>query len=164
MRNTIRQIVRQRDVFRCLYCGMRESDVGAELTVDHYQPRSRGGSDDLSNLVYCCHACNEFKGDYWQPGSIERILNPLTHDVAAHLYEDENGSLQPLTETGAFHAQRLQLNRPQLIASRQHRQRAEADAATLHLVHQNTSLLTEQVQIMQAEIDELHVLLDRYLP
>lgn len=30
--------------------------------VDHLTPRSRGGSDDPSNLVPCCHECNSRKG------------------------------------------------------------------------------------------------------
>ena len=32
------------------------------LTVDHVVPRSRGGSDDLSNLQLLCGACNSMKG------------------------------------------------------------------------------------------------------
>lgn len=41
----------------CTYCG---DDAGQ---VDHVIPRSRGGSDDLENLVPCCGACNLAKGD-----------------------------------------------------------------------------------------------------
>jgi 5-methylcytosine-specific restriction endonuclease McrA len=33
------------------------------FTVDHVQPRARGGSDELDNLVPCCYACNVEK-DY----------------------------------------------------------------------------------------------------
>jgi len=65
-----RLAVRERFGFRCGYCGVHESQEGAELTIDHYQPRSRGGTDEPDNLVYCCHACNSHKGDYWQPGGV----------------------------------------------------------------------------------------------
>jgi 5-methylcytosine-specific restriction endonuclease McrA len=65
MNLTERQSLREQYGFRCGYCGVHESRAGAELTVGHFQSRSRGGSDDPSNLVYCCHACNEFKGDHW---------------------------------------------------------------------------------------------------
>ena len=51
---------------RCGYCGVEEAEVGAELTVDHFQPRAQNGTDNAANLVYCCNACNQFKGDYWQ--------------------------------------------------------------------------------------------------
>jgi 5-methylcytosine-specific restriction endonuclease McrA len=44
---------------RCVYCG--RTDTPFEL--DHIQPRSRGGSDRVSNLALSCHACNAAKGD-----------------------------------------------------------------------------------------------------
>lgn len=51
----------QRDGFRCVYCGATP-DV-AELHVDHYQPKSRGGTDHQSNLRTACRACNLSKSD-----------------------------------------------------------------------------------------------------
>ncbi len=65
MRQDQRIAFRKRFAFRCGYCGVRERDVGAELTIDHFQPGSKGGAHEPENWVYCCHACNEFKGDYW---------------------------------------------------------------------------------------------------
>jgi len=104
--------------FRCGYCGTSEVDVGAALTIDHFQPHAHGGADDPTNWVYCCHACNEFKGDHWQPESPRRILHPLHDDLSAYIVEEADGMLRGLTETGTFHIQRLHLNRPQLIAHR----------------------------------------------
>ena len=43
-----------------MYCGER-FDVG-ELTVDHVQPRMRGGDRSSGNLVTACCACNVRKG------------------------------------------------------------------------------------------------------
>jgi 5-methylcytosine-specific restriction endonuclease McrA len=51
-----RRGVLRRDDYRCAYCG-RSAD-----TVDHVQPRSRGGSDSWENLVACCLKCNGAKG------------------------------------------------------------------------------------------------------
>jgi hypothetical protein len=48
----VRQIVRQRAGCACEFCYVREQDAGATLTIDHFQPRSKGGSDALDNLVY----------------------------------------------------------------------------------------------------------------
>lgn len=45
----------------CGYCGRR---VGRNTaTLDHAIPVSRGGTDDLSNLVLACRPCNEAKAD-----------------------------------------------------------------------------------------------------
>src|SRR5262245_34847151 len=55
---TIVAEVRQRAKSACEYCGVSEADSGGQLTIDHYQPTAHGGSDDLSNLLYCCYRCN----------------------------------------------------------------------------------------------------------
>ena len=50
----------KRDSFTCQYCGAKAPDV--LLEADHVQPRSKGGSDDILNLVTACEACNRGKG------------------------------------------------------------------------------------------------------
>jgi len=52
-----RRGVLRRDSHRCGYCGQNAS------TIDHVQPRSRGGEDSWENLVACCLRCNNVKGD-----------------------------------------------------------------------------------------------------
>lgn len=52
------------DVATCSYCG-RELDRGkadAFPVLDHAIPRSRGGTDDATNLVLACWECNTNKG------------------------------------------------------------------------------------------------------
>ena len=49
-----------RDGFACRYCGRSAAD-GAALEADHVQPRSRGGKDELGNLVTACWECNRGK-------------------------------------------------------------------------------------------------------
>ena len=44
---------------RCAYCGAED----VPLEVDHIVPRSRGGSDRVSNLTLACHSCNQRKGN-----------------------------------------------------------------------------------------------------
>ena len=44
---------------QCAYCGTRE----AAFELDHIHPRSRGGSDRVSNLAAACHDCNAKKGN-----------------------------------------------------------------------------------------------------
>lgn len=43
----------------CLWCRKRPS-----TTVDHVQPRARGGTNSLTNLVGSCSTCNRVKGHY----------------------------------------------------------------------------------------------------
>jgi hypothetical protein len=49
-----------RDEFRCAYCGLVYPVE--ELTLDHVQPRMRGGDQSDGNLVTACRACNTRKG------------------------------------------------------------------------------------------------------
>ena len=62
-----RRGVLRRDGQRCGYCG------GAASTIDHVQPRSRGGKDTWENLVACCLKCNNIKGDR-TPGEMNWAL------------------------------------------------------------------------------------------
>jgi 5-methylcytosine-specific restriction endonuclease McrA len=56
----------QRDGFKCVYCGGGKIGAGNcadRLEVDHVIPRSRGGSNEYSNLVTSCKSCNGSKKD-----------------------------------------------------------------------------------------------------
>ncbi|MHB8226695.1 RNA-guided endonuclease IscB [Acidithiobacillus sp.] len=43
----------------CVYCGAEHTP----LEIDHIHPRSKGGSDRVSNLAIACHDCNQRKGN-----------------------------------------------------------------------------------------------------
>jgi hypothetical protein len=43
---------------KCAYCGRTE----VPLEVEHILPKSRGGSNRVSNLTLSCHKCNQEKG------------------------------------------------------------------------------------------------------
>ena len=70
----MRLLVRERANFRCEYCGVSEQDTGGELTLDHFQPQVRGGTDDPANLLYCCQHCNQYKSDYWPDDEASPML------------------------------------------------------------------------------------------
>ena len=118
MRRALRQSVRLHYDFRCGYCSVSETNIGAELTIDHCRPRVHGGEDTLDNLVYSCHACNEFKGDYWRVEPELRLLHPLLDDLTLHYRQIIDGKLEAITERGANHLKALRLNRPELVAFR----------------------------------------------
>lgn len=55
---------------RCVYCRRvlrlrpkSDSFRNLAITWDHVIPLSRGGRNEPDNLVLCCRACNEMKGD-----------------------------------------------------------------------------------------------------
>ncbi len=68
-----RELVFERDGFRCVYCG---GVFPAEaLSVDHVQPRVRGGDRSGGNLVTACGGCNTRKGH-------QRLADFLAEDRA----------------------------------------------------------------------------------
>ena len=132
IRAKIKRIIRGIYAFRCGYCGVTEAQAGSELTFDHFRPQSQAGTDETANLVYACHACNEFKGEYWSQDSETRLLHPLTDNFALHIAEEADGRLHSLTVLGEVYISRLQLNRSALVGNRLERQmRSRLD---IHLV------------------------------
>lgn len=113
-----KRLVRSIYVMRCGYCGLSEAEIGAELTFDHFQPKSAGGSDEAENIVYGCHACNEFKGEYWGDTDETRLLHPLRDDLKLHIRERADGTLEGITSAGNRYINKLQLNRPPLVLHR----------------------------------------------
>ena len=45
----------------CPYCGLRIP--WREVSIDHIEPRSKGGSSDPSNLAFCDRRCNQAKSN-----------------------------------------------------------------------------------------------------
>jgi len=57
----IRFEVFKRDSFKCQYCGKSAPDV--VLQIDHIEPVSKGGDNDILNLITACVDCNAGKRD-----------------------------------------------------------------------------------------------------
>ncbi|WP_268255763.1 RNA-guided endonuclease IscB [Streptomyces lomondensis] len=81
----------------CAYCGVS----GVPLNVEHVRPRSRGGSDRISNLVLACSPCNKAKGskpvEAFLADSADRLTAILTQVRA------------PLDDAASMNATRWQL-------------------------------------------------------
>lgn len=147
--------LRNRYGLRCGYCGVHEYEVGARLEVDHYHPRSVGGTHDTDNLVYCCTFCNRVKADFWpteeQLQAGQFLLHPLHDDLTAHIREEDDGLLVGLTRTGTFHIERLQLNRAPLVALRQRRGEQRREHADLTHVEERLTQLVRQLAEVERE-------------
>lgn len=57
----IRFEVYKRDKFTCQYCGQSAPEI--ILQIDHIIPHSKGGSNEILNLVASCEDCNAGKSD-----------------------------------------------------------------------------------------------------
>ena len=169
----IRQQVRQRAGFSCEFCSVREEDSGATLTIDHFRPQSKDGSDALENLVYACPSCNQYKQDYW-PEDAESLplWNPRNEDFAEHYMEAEDGQLIALTPVGGFTLRHLRLNRSQLVAYRFNRRRQSESQQLLvqcrdvissldQLNDQLAGLVWEQKQLLVQQQRLIRVLLQQ---
>jgi 5-methylcytosine-specific restriction endonuclease McrA len=55
----LRQYLLEKFQHRCAYC----AKTNVPLEIEHIIPRSRHGSDRVSNLTTACHDCNQQKGD-----------------------------------------------------------------------------------------------------
>jgi len=56
----IREYLAEKFGHKCCYCGI-EQGQGRKFEVEHIVPKSRGGSNRISNLAWSCHECNQEK-------------------------------------------------------------------------------------------------------
>jgi len=71
--STVRYDVLKRDR-KCVLCGAApEVDSAVRLHVDHIVPRSKGGSNDMSNLQVLCAECNLGKSNRDDTAFIEPV-------------------------------------------------------------------------------------------
>ena len=96
----------------CVYCSVKD----VPLEIEHIKPRSKGGSNKISNLTLACHECNQEKGnqeiEYFlsgKPDLLKRIQSktkkPLADATAVNvtrwkLYESLQQTGLPI-ETGS---------------------------------------------------------------
>jgi 5-methylcytosine-specific restriction endonuclease McrA len=62
IRQDSRLAIYLRDGMKCAYCGTGVED-GAQLTLDHIRPWSKGGCNHATNLVTSCKTCNSSRGN-----------------------------------------------------------------------------------------------------
>ncbi|WP_329383888.1 RNA-guided endonuclease IscB [Streptomyces sp. NBC_01351] len=81
----------------CVYCDA----TGVPLNIEHVRPRSRGGSDRVTNLVLSCVPCNQAKGTT----RIEEFLSDRPDRLESVITQLRS----PLQDVAAMNATRLQL-------------------------------------------------------
>jgi len=89
----------------CAYCDGVSGDN--RLEVEHVQPRSKGGSNSVKNLVVACRSCNEAKGNILLP-DWKRVLGKSKLDIARAVGIDQTlkGKWSGLKDAAAVNATR----------------------------------------------------------
>lgn len=85
-RSLSRKNILMRDRYTCQYC--HRTLPSSELTLDHVIPRSRSGETAWENLVACCHACNNRKGNRTPEEAgmrLARAPRPFSLHTSRHL-------------------------------------------------------------------------------
>lgn len=154
--------VRSRAQFACEFCGVTETETGGMLTVDHFQPQSRGGSDELDNLLYCCFRCNVYKADYGPDNAEDPLLwNPRRSLFAKHFLTFADGALYPISKEAAFTLARLRLNRPALVENRKLKVFDQEKQRLLSRFRETVELLEKLEQQYAALLEEHRTLLEQ---
>ena len=81
MRLTRREVF-VRDRYTCQYCGKQTRD----LTIDHVEPRHRGGRHTWENLVSACRTCNHRKAGFSPEEAHMRLLNEPRRPPSSSYY------------------------------------------------------------------------------
>ena len=70
---------------QCAYCAVKD----VPLEIEHIKPKSRGGSNRISNLTLACHECNQNKGNQeiedflsGKPDLLKRIQSQAKRSLA----------------------------------------------------------------------------------
>jgi len=101
----------------CEYCRIHNSFSPATFHLDHFNPLSQGGSDDIENIVLACGGCNERKSNLMlviEPisGEESNLFNPRTEDWFEHFtWSEDYTILSGITPTGIVTEKLLELNR-----------------------------------------------------
>jgi hypothetical protein len=107
----LKQIISHKTDGHCAYCGvtlephpnfaeqrsLQDFDYSPTWSIDHLTPVSRGGTDDLDNLMPTCKACNASKhnktlDEYRQwvlSGAIKKLDRVREHVINAKFYIDD---------------------------------------------------------------------------
>lgn len=68
---------------KCELCG--RSILMEDMTIDHVNPLSLGGEDDVENLACTCFSCNMFKGNILPDDFMERITEIFMYQMEKNI-------------------------------------------------------------------------------
>ncbi len=119
--NLLRRLVVERAGGCCEYCRSPARYSVQSFSVEHIEPRSRGGSSIADNLALSCQGCNNHKytsttGIDPVSGETVPLFHPRKDRWRDHFTWSESGTeVLGLTPTGRATVVSLQLNREGLV-------------------------------------------------
>lgn len=102
---------------RCEYCRLPQSHSPSSFAVDHIQPRSCQGDDEIENLALCCPGCNGAKYNKTQAidpatDALATLFHPRNQTWSDHFaWSEDELIVIGLTEVGRATIGALDLNR-----------------------------------------------------
>lgn len=97
--------------FNCFYCGVSLVSLVSQpghphqITIDHVVPLSKGGADELVNMISACWECNQAKG----AKSLEEFIclaRPLWAGAMHRQWRKRQEKLTPINRHGVEWLQR----------------------------------------------------------
>lgn len=134
----LRRRVRLRARHLCEYCLTLLALTGHEFTIDHIIPEAQGGTNDFTNLCFCCFWCNNYKQartHFPDPrtGRVVPLFNPRRDQWREHFRWSSTATrIIGRTPLGRASVEALRLNRQSLVAARRIWVRHELHPPELH--------------------------------
>lgn len=94
----LRQYLLEKFGRKCVYC----DQVDTPLQVEHIHPKSKGGSNRLSNLTLACEKCNQKKGN--------KLIEEFLKKDSTRLEKIKTQAKQSLNDAAAMNATRWKLH------------------------------------------------------
>lgn len=124
-----RPVLRRDFVWSCAYCTTTEAEsMAVNFTIDHYEPKASRPDlvNDFRNLMYACNACNILKAGR-VPTAEGRAAGYRFYRADEDYREDHfrlsDLELKPVSNTGSYTIDAIDLNRPSLQRIRSLRRR-----------------------------------------
>lgn len=125
----LRERVRNRAYEVCEYCLIHERQAWYSHQIDHIISRKHGGRTAFDNLALACGICNNAKGSDLgsltrREGVLSRFYHPRNDQWTEHFCLNDDGVIDPLTETGEVTCRIFGFNTRERLLERRTLQRA----------------------------------------
>jgi hypothetical protein len=78
----------------CFYCGI---EIDQRFHIDHIEPRSKGGKDEIKNYAITCPECNRAKHDISLDDFIKYLLHIRSDKFKNFIFEEVDDAYEKIT-------------------------------------------------------------------